>query len=178
MHNLIQIPDEVIISRIYLIRDQKVMIDRDLADLFGVETKRLKEAVRRNLRRFPSDFMFEMNVRELEQWRRDHLQENDDKLGLRHAPYCFTEQGVTMLSCVLNSDVAIEMNIRIIRVFTRMRDMIQHHSDILLKLKELEEGVINNNEQIQILFEAIKQLLHKPQAATRPIGFINGVSKQ
>lgn len=178
MHNLIQIPDEVIISRIYLIRDQKVMIDRDLAELFGVETKRLKEAVRRNLRRFPSDFMFEMNVRELEQWRRDHLQENDDKLGLRHAPYCFTEQGVTMLSCVLNSDVAIEMNIRIIRVFTRMRDMIQHHSDILLKLKELEEGVINNNEQIQILFEAIKQLLQKPQAVMRPIGFINGGSQQ
>lgn len=178
MNNLIQIPDEAIISRIYLIREQKVMIDRDLAELFGVETKRLKEAVRRNLNRFPSDFMFEMNARELDQWRRDHLQVSDDKLGLRYAPYCFTEQGVTMLSCILNSDIAIEMNIRIIRVFTRMRDMIQHHSDILLKLKELEEGVINNNEQILILFEALTQLLKKPQPAIRPIGFITGESKQ
>jgi hypothetical protein len=86
MDKLIQIPDEVIINKIYLIREKKVMIDRDLAELFGVETKRLKEAVRRNLNRFPSDFMFEMNTREMEQWKREQLLNTDDRQGLRHAP--------------------------------------------------------------------------------------------
>ena len=90
MNNLVQIPDEVIINKIFLVRDRKVMIDRDLAELFGVETKRLKEAVRRNINRFPADFMFEMNARELEQWRKEHLSDEEDKFGLRYAPYCFT----------------------------------------------------------------------------------------
>ena len=90
MSKLIQVPDEVIINKIYLIRDTKVMMDRDLAELFGIETKRLKEAVRRNLNRFPADFMFEMNAREMEQWRREQLLDSDDKQGLRHPPYCFT----------------------------------------------------------------------------------------
>lgn len=171
MSKLIQVPDEVIINKIYLIRDTKVMMDRDLAELFGIETKRLKEAVRRNLNRFPADFMFEMNAREMEQWRREQLLDSDDKQGLRHPPYCFTEPGVTMLACILNSDIAVEMNIRIIRVFTGMREMLISNKDILLKMKELEEEVVSNSADIRVLFEAMKQLLTTPKKEVRPIGY-------
>src|ERR1700733_13408008 len=101
--NLQLIPDEMIINKIYMVRGQKVMIDRDLAELYGVETKVLKQAVKRNISRFPIDFMFEMNKHELENWRSQIVTSNSDKMGLRHAPFCFTEQGVAMLSSVLNS---------------------------------------------------------------------------
>src|ERR1700677_2077302 len=101
MTKKITIPDEIIISKIYLVREQKVMIDRDLAELYGVETKRLKEAVRRNINRFPPDFLFEMNKKEFEDWRTQNATSKEDMQGLRYAPFCFTEQGVTMLSCVL-----------------------------------------------------------------------------
>ena len=123
----ISIPDEIIISKIYLIRDQKVMLDRDLAELYGVETKYLKRQVKRNFERFPVDFMFELNEKEFNDWRSQYVTSNSDKMGLRYAPFCFTEQGVTMLSCVLNSKTAIEVNIRIIRVFSKMREMILTH---------------------------------------------------
>src|SRR5882757_7328506 len=131
MTTSIALPDEVIIGKIYFIRGQKIMVDRDLAELYGVETKRLKEAVRRNLNRFPEDFMFEMTKEEFENWRSQFVISNLDKQGLRHAPFCFTEQGVTMLSCVLNSERAISVNIRIIRIFTRLREMLLTHKDIL-----------------------------------------------
>src|SRR6187431_2124688 len=115
------------------------MIDRDLADLYGVETRALKQAVRRNLSRFPGDFMFEMNKEEFEIWRSQNVTSNEDKLGLRHSPFCFTEQGVTMLSCILNSDRAIEVNIRVIRIFTKLREMLLTHKDILIKLEKIEK---------------------------------------
>ena len=111
----IAIPDEVLMNKIHLIRGQKVMLDRDLSDLYGVETKRLKEAVKRNIERFPEDFMFELTKQEFENWRSQIASSKSDKMGLRYAPFCFTEQGVTMLSCVLSSKRAIEVNIRIIR---------------------------------------------------------------
>ncbi|MBL7924063.1 MAG: ORF6N domain-containing protein [Bacteroidia bacterium] len=171
MNNAIQIPDEIILRKIYLIREKRVMIDRDLAGLFGVETKRLKEAVRRHLNRFPADFMFEMDVREMEQWRREHASDPHNRIGLRYAPYCFTEQGVTMLACVLNSDIAIEMNVRIIRVFTHMRELLLTHKDILIKLKELEDEVVNHSEEIKMIFEALKQLLSPSRREAKPIGF-------
>jgi len=171
MNNLVQIPDEVIIHKIYLIRDRKVMIDRDLAELFGVETKRLKEAVRRNLNRFPADFMFEMNARELEHWRKEHLSEEEDKFGLRYAPYCFTEPGVTMLACILNSDIAVEMNIRIIRVFTGMREMMMGNKDVLLKMELLEKQVVDNSMDIRNIFQVLKELITPPTAPVRKIGY-------
>jgi hypothetical protein len=118
------IPDEIISNKIYLIRNQKVMLDRDLAELYKVETKRLKESVRRNINRFPADFMFEMSKEELENWRKQIATSNSDKMGLRYAPMVFTEQGVAMLSSVLNSDRAIAVNIKIIRIFTKMRDLL------------------------------------------------------
>jgi len=136
----LMIPDELVMNRIYLVRGQKVMLDRDLAELYRVETKRLKEAVRRNITRFPDDFMFEMIPEELENWRTQFAISNSEKMGLRRPPFCFTEQGVAMLSSVLNSERAIRVNIQIIRVFTRMREMIMTHKDILLQLEKIEKS--------------------------------------
>lgn len=167
----IYIPEEAIINRIYFIRWQKVMLDRDLAGLYGVETKVLKQAVKRNFRRFPLDFMFEMSHEEFENWRSQFVTSKSDSKGLRYAPYCFTEQGVTMLSCILNSQRAIDVNIRIIRVFTRMREMLLTHKDILLKLEQLEKQVAGNKDDIRIIFEALKQLLSPPKTERKPIGY-------
>jgi hypothetical protein len=167
----ISIPEEVIINKIYLIRGQKIMLDKDLATLYGVETKRLKESVKRNIERFPDDFMFVMTKEELENWRSQFATSNSELMGLRHAPFCFTEQGVTMLSCVLNSKRAIEVNIKIIRVFTKMKEMLLTHKDILLKLEQLERQVIQNSEEISIIFNAIRQLLNPIVPARKKIGF-------
>lgn len=136
--NTIVVPDEAVMDKIYYVRKQKVMLDHDLAELYGVETKRLKEAVRRNKARFPKDFMFQMSKRELESWRKFTSANNEFHGGLRYTPFCFAEQGVTMLSCVLSSERAISVNIRIIRIFSRMREMMLTHKDILLKLEQLE----------------------------------------
>ncbi len=165
------IPDEVIVNKIYQIRGQKVMIDRDLAKLYGVQTKVLKQAVKRNLERFPDDFMFEMSDHEFKIWRSQIVTSKSDLMGLRYAPFCFTEQGVTMLSCVLNSHQAIEVNIRIIRIFTRIREMLILNKDILLKLDQPERQVIQNSEDIAIIFDALRQLLNPPQPPARPVEF-------
>ncbi|HEY4147512.1 MAG TPA: ORF6N domain-containing protein [Chitinophagaceae bacterium] len=167
----IVLPDETIINKIYFIREQKVMIDRDLAELYGVETKRLKEAVRRNSNRFPKDFMFEMNRKEFKDWRSQNASSKKDTLGLRYAPFCFTEQGVTMLSCILNSQKAIAVNIRIIRIFTRLREMLLTHKDILLKLEHLEQQVLQNSGDIQMIFTALKKLLTQSPEPRPRIGF-------
>ena len=171
MYNPIEIPEEYLISKIYQIRNQKVMVDRDLALLFGVETKRLKEAVRRNIARFPTDFMFEMNQREFEHWRREFAVAAAEKSGTRYAPFCFTEQGVTMLSCILNSDTAIQMNIRIIRAFTTMREWLITHKDIVIKLKELEEQVAGNSIEIKLIFDTLNKMMTTPASSVRRIGF-------
>ena len=165
------IPDEIIIDRIYFVRNQKVMIDRDLAILFGIETKVLKQSVKRNIERFPTDFMFEMTKEELDNWRSQIVTSNSEKMGLRYAPYCFTEQGVTMLSCVLNSKRAIVVNIKIIRVFTRLKEMVLTHKDILLKLEQMESQVFKNSKEIQMIFSALKKLLNPPQVSRRKVGF-------
>ena len=152
MANKLSVPDEIIISKIYLIRGMKVMIDRDLAELYGVETKRLKEAVRRNLMRFPEDFMFEMTKEELAEWMMENELSKETKQGLRYVPFCFTEQGVIMLSCVLNSERAIEVNIRVIRIFTKLREMLLTHKDIQLKLEQLEKQLMQNSNDVKEYF--------------------------
>ena len=134
------------------------MIDRDLAELYGLETKRLKEAVRRNIARFPVDFMFQMSSDEFSLWRSQFATSNQDRRGLRHAPFCFTEQGVTMLSCVLNSNRAIQVNIQIIRIFARMREILSTHKDILQKFKQLEKLSLDHDEKIKLIFKYLKQL--------------------
>lgn len=164
--------DEVIMTKIYVLRGRKIMLDRDLAELYGVETKVLKQAVRRNTERFPEDFMFEMNKEEFENWRSQFVTSKEgDKKGLRYAPFCFTEQGVTMLSCILNSKRAITINIQIIRIFAKLREMIIAHKDILLKLQQLEKKVASHDENIQMIFGALRKLLNPPQAPRRRIGF-------
>lgn len=147
------------------------MLDRDLAELYGVETRVLKQAVRRNGERFPQDFMFEMNKKEFGQWRKENVTEADDRQGLRYAPFCFTEQGVTMLSCVLNSKRAIEVNIQIIRIFTRLREMVLTHKDILLKLEQLERKAVKQDGDIKLIFEYLRELLNPPTEPIRKIGF-------
>ncbi len=175
----ILIPDEVIINQIYLIKGQKVMIDRDLAKLYGVETKRLKEVVRRNLDRFPDDFMFQMSQQEFEIWRKEISLNQEDIMGLRHIPFCFTEQGVTMLSCILRSKQAIQVNIRVIRIFTKLREIILTHKDILLKLEQIEKVVTGHNDEIQIIFDALKKLMnHQQQKQVRTqVGYKIGTRK-
>jgi hypothetical protein len=170
--------DEIIMNKISIVREQKVMIDRDLAGLYGVETRVLKQAVRRNINRFPEDFMFEMNKKEFENWRSQNVTSNEDKIGLRYSPFCFTEQGVTMLSCILNSDRSIAVNIRIIRIFTKLREMLLTHKDILLKLEKIENKLIKqgdrttkNEENIELVFTALKQLLTPTYPKREPIGF-------
>ncbi|MFH0867263.1 MAG: ORF6N domain-containing protein [Bacteroidota bacterium] len=168
--------DDIITSRIFTIRGMKVMIDRDLAELYGVETKRLKEAVRRNSKRFPYDFMFEMSKEEFDIWRTQFATSNSDLMGLRHKPFCFTEQGVTMLSCILNSEQAIQVNIRIIRVFVKMRELAISHKDILLKLDELESKVSSHDEQILLIFEYLKKLITPETKTRKRVGYrINGI---
>ena len=115
--------------------------------------------------------MFEMTKEELDNWRSQIVTSNSEKMGLRHAPYCFTEQGVTMLSCVLNSKRAIVVNIKVIRVFTRLKELVLTHKDILLKLEQMENQVVKNSKEIQTIFSALKQLLNPPQVPRRKVGF-------
>ena len=165
------ISDEIIINKIHVVRGQKIMLDRDLAELYGIETKVLKQAVKRNLRRFPADFMFVMNNKEFENWRSQFVTSNfGDKMGLRYRPFCFTEQGATMLACVLNSQRAITVNIKIIRIFTRLKEMILSHKEILVKLEQLEKKVTANDTDIQTIFAVLKKLLAQPIRQRRRIG--------
>lgn len=165
------LPEKDIVNRIFLIRGQKVMIDRDLAEMYGVETRVLKQAVRRNITRFPEDFMFEMTSDELENWRSQSVISNSDKMGLRYTPFCFTEQGVAMLSSVLNSETAIQVNIQIIRVFVSMKQLLMDNKDLQLKMEQLEKVVSKHDKEILAIFNAVKKLIEQPAPPRSPIGF-------
>lgn len=169
MNNLVA--TEAIASRIYFMRSHKVMLDRDLAELYGVETRTLKQAVRRNIRRFPEDFMFVLDKDEFEKWRSQNVMSNSDKMGLRHPPMAFTEQGVAMLSSVLKSERAIEVNIAIMRAFVRMRELLTSNKKMAQKLEELEQRLVKHDENFRIVFDAIKSLLKEEEKPKRKIGF-------
>ena len=160
------LPDELIINKIILLRDQKILIDRDLAELYGVETRTLNQAVKRNIKRFPDDFMFQMTKEEFEFWKSQIVISNSDRMGLRKPPFVFTEQGVAMLSSVLNSDRAILVNIQIMRVFTKMRALLYSHKEILRKLDSIEKKDIEQDEKILLIFEYLKQLEQAKQEET------------
>lgn len=164
-----EISQEVITSKIYLIREKKVMLDRDLAALYQVETKVLKQQVRRNLDRFPEDFMFELTKDEFDNLRSHFVTSSWG--GQRYLPFAFTEQGVAMLSSVLNSDIAIKVNIQIIRTFTKIRETLSTHKDILLKLEKIERRVDNHDENISALFSYLKALIKENDTPRRLIGF-------
>lgn len=184
MSKSIAVTDETVINKIYLIRGKKVMLDRELAEMYGVETKRLNEQVKRNEKRFPADFMFQLTEQELENWKSHFATSNKETMGLRKLPNVFTEQGVAMLSSVLNSETAIEVNIQIIRIFTRIREFLLTNKDVLLKIEQLEKAMYKQNEktnkledEIQLIFNALKQLLNPPQKPREPIGFKTNLKK-
>ncbi len=166
----VAIIQEKIVDKIHLVRGLKVMIDKDIAELYGVETKRLKEQVNRNINRFPSHYMIELTKDEYESLR---SQNATLKQGAhtKYLPYAFTEHGVLMLANVLKSGRAIEMSIKIIDVFVKLREMLLTHTDILLKLEILEKQVVQNSDEIRTIFEALKQLLNPQQEPRKRIGF-------
>ena len=162
------VPIESIVRKIIFLRGEKVLLDRDIAGLYGVETKVLKQAVRRNIKRFPGDFMFELTKEEFENWRSQIVTSKSDKMGLRHKPMAFTEQGVAMLSSVLHSERAIEVNIAIMRAFVKLREMLAAHKDLKRKLAALEKKY---DDQFKIVFEAISELMAPPEKPKKKIGF-------
>ena len=147
---------------IYVIRGHKVLLDMDLAELYDVDTKVLKRAVRRNMTRFPDDFMFEMSKKELEDWRRQFGTSNSEIMGLRYAPFAFTEQGVAMLSSVLRSERAIQVNISIMRIFTRLRSFLLLEKELRDKVNNLEAST---NKMFKIVFERLDD--HEETVAPR-----------
>ncbi len=155
---------------ILMIRGQRVLVDAYLADLYGVETRNLIQAVKRNLQRFPPDFMFQLTQKEYEALR-SQIVISKGKGGRRYLPYVFTEQGVAMLSSVLRSERAIQVNIAIMRGFVRLREMLAVHGELAVKLEQLEERIESHDEQIQAVFEAIRQLMTPPETERKKIGF-------
>lgn len=161
--------EEQVLQLIYKIRNQKVMLDSDLAEMYGVETKRLNEQVKRNSDRFPSDFMFQLSE---EEWTNLKSQFATSSWGGRRiAPYAFTEQGVAMLSSVLNSARAIQVNISIIRVFVKVREWALNYSDLQEKIRELQESESNQNQHINHIYQMIEELVNPALKDRRVVGF-------
>ena len=155
------IPNEVISNKIYLIRNQKVMLDKDLAELYAVETKQLKRQVRRNIERFPEDFMFELTEIESEILRSQIGTSSWG--GNRYTPMAFTEQGVAMLSSVLNSPTAIKVNIQIIRVFAKIREVLADTMNMKLDIEEIKMKLNNQNKNIELVFSYLDELIDKQE---------------
>ena len=161
------VPVERIEQAILRIRGHNVMLDQDLADLYGVETKALTRAVRRNLDRFPEDFMLQLSTEEFGNLRR-HSGTSSQWGGRRYPPYAFTEQGVAMLSSVLRSQRAVQVNVEIMRAFVRLRRLLASHADLQRRLDELEKKY---DEKFRVVFEAIRQLMAPPEQGRARIGF-------
>ena len=164
-------PVELMEQKIYLIRGQKVMIDYDLAILYGIETKQLKRQVNRNKKRFPSDFMFQLAKEEFDSLR---CQFGTLKRGAhpKYPPYVFTEQGIAMLSSVISSERAITVNIAIMRAFVKMRQILATHKELAEKLKELENKLKNQDKSIKVIFDVIRKLIDEPVKPNKRIGFL------
>ena len=165
--NSIAISDEIILEKIYLIRGRKVMLDNDLAELYGVEPKNLTRQVRRNIKRFPDDFMFRLTKDEFLRCQIGTFG-GSQKGSRKYLPYAFTEQGVAMLSGVLHSDRAIQVNIQIMRAFTKIREMLQTHKELWRKIEEMEKKY---DQQFRVVFKALKELLEPPEKPKQKIGF-------
>jgi hypothetical protein len=166
---MVELALDTIIASIYEIRGQKVMLDKDLAFLYGVTTGNLNKAVNRNLQRFPPDFMFELSNEEWEQLK--PMVEEVEWGGTRKPPKVFTEQGVAMLSGVLSSERAILVNIQIMRAYSRIRSMLFTHKDLLLKLEELEKRVAGQDANVSLIFEYLKQFIELRSQPRKQIGF-------
>lgn len=165
----LQVPIGTIIARIYEVRGKKVMLDKDLAALYEVTTGNLNKAVARNIQRFPDDFMFELTQEEWE-WLKPEIEQSDWG-GTRRLPRVFTEQGVAMLSGVLNSDRAIKMNIQIMRAYSKVREMLLTHRDILLKMEEIERRMNQQDDQVGRVFEYLRKFVEEKNRPRPRIGF-------
>ena len=168
------IPAEVIENRILLLRGHKVMLDSDLSTLYGVETRTLIQAVKRNLYRFPADFIFKLNNQELMALRSQIVISNAGRGGRRYTPYAFTEYGVAMLSSVLNSKRAIKVNIEIMRAFVRLRQVVGSQKVLAKKMEELESKVGKHDKAINALFETIYEMMNPIVEEKPKIGFNPG----
>ena len=169
------VPMEAIEGKILLIRGQKVMLDRELAMLYGVETRALNQAVQRNIKRFPEDFMSQLTKEEVDNWKSQIVISNQEKMGLRIRPYAFTENGVAMLSSVLSSERAITVNIQIMRTFTKIRGMLATHNELRQKIEKMEKKC---DTQLKVVFDAIRQLMTPPEKSKRSIGFRKAKGKR
>ncbi len=184
------LPVERIENRIVLVRGQKVLLDADLAALYGVETRVLNQAVKRNLERFPADFMFQLSAKEFENWRSQLVMSNPGaKMGLRRAPFAFTEHGALMAASVLNTPRAVEVSLYVVRAFVRLRETLAMHKGLAAKLEELEQKTealalrhdtlaANTRAQLRQLFDAIRELMSPPEPKRRPIGFVTPEEKK
>ncbi|MCD6555965.1 MAG: ORF6N domain-containing protein [Bacteroidales bacterium] len=160
-HNKITLADDIIANKIYLIRNKKVMSDSDLAELYGVETRRLNEQVKRNIKRFPEDFMFQLSEQEFKNLKSQFATSSWG--GRRIPPYVFTEQGVAMLSGVLNSDRAINVNIQIMRTFTKLREMSANNLSLKLEIEEIKKKLQNQDKNIELVFTYLDELIDKQE---------------
>lgn len=167
------IPEEIIERKIYLVRGIKIMLDSDLAFLYGVQTRVLIQAIKRNKDRFPSDFMFQITKKEFENWRSQIVMSNPGaKMGLRRPPYVFTEHGVAMLSSVLKSKKAVQVNILIVRAFIKLRELLATHKDLILEIDKIKREQKNQNQKINSVINIISQMLNPPVNENKePIGF-------
>lgn len=163
--------EDVIAQRILLVRGNKVMLDVDLATLYGVETRVLVQAVKRNIRRFPGDFMFQLNN---DEWAilRSQIVTSKGRGGRRYAPYAFTEHGALMLASVLNSDRAVEIGILVVRAFVRLRELLASNKELANRLEDMERRLTTHDQAITGLIDAVRQLMAPPVQKKRPIGFI------
>ena len=166
---IVKVSEETILEKIYLIRGLKVMLDRDLAEMYGVEVKRLNQAVKRNSTRFPEDFMFQISFEEFKNLKSQIVTSSWG--GTRKPPNAFTEQGVAMLSSVLNSETAIQVNIQIIRLFTKMKQLILDNKELWMKIEKIEQHLVKNDEEIKTVFAYLKKLLIQENKHRNPIGF-------
>lgn len=169
MSDKLNIPEEVVISKIYYIRDLKVMLDSDLAELYEVETRVLNQQVKRNQDRFPDDFMFQLTETEWEALKSQNTSPNWG--GRRKPPYAFTEHGVLMLSSVLNSKKAIAVNIQIMRIFTKLREMLTDNLHLKLEIEEIKKKLSNQSKNIELVFNYLDELIEKKNTPRKQIGY-------
>ncbi len=170
---------DIIERKIYVVREQKVMLDSDLATLYGVETRVLNQAIKRNIERFPEDFMFQLTVEEFENLKSQFVTSSLGNYGgRRKLPYVFTEQGVAMLSSVLNSERAVQVNIGIMRAFVNMRKMFLSNEEVSRKIAEIENKLGGHDEHFKKVFTAIRLLMNPPDKSDKEIGFIQKGKKK
>lgn len=165
------ISDDIVVNKIYEIRNQKVMLDSDLAELYGVETKVLNQAIKRNIDRFPDDFMFQLTESEWQSLRSQIVTSKTGRGGRTYLPNVFTEHGVLMLSSVLNSTQAIQVNIQIVRIFTRLRNLLSEHTELKVEIADIKKHLQNHDKNIELVFSYLDKLIDKENQPRKRIGF-------